>query len=72
MTSDLLKERDAARITGRSVSTLRQARSVRQGELDVPKHTRIEGRVFYAVGDLVVWMREHGLTIPADLRPPDN
>ena len=67
-----LKEREVSAITGRSLSTLRQARSVRKGELDAPQHCRDGGRVFYHADEVALWMRQHGLSVPTRLLPIIN
>jgi hypothetical protein len=63
-------EHEAARLTGLSLSTLRQARSVRKGELNVPQHHRLDGkiRIHYSSEQLMEWFVKNGLSIPSDLQ----
>ena len=66
-----ISEADAARLSGLSLSTLRQGRSVRKGRLNVPPSGRFHDRwprVFYGIDELKEWAAENGIDLPADMR----
>jgi hypothetical protein len=68
-------EVEASALTGLSLSTLRQGRSVRKGRLNVPPHGRFHDhwpRVFYSLEEMQQWMTQNGIDPPQELRRPSS
>ena len=65
MTNDELFPEQLAEILGASTRTLRRWRRMDEG----PKFQRLHGEVFYRLGDVVSWLRQHrpDIAIPQEI-----